>query len=350
MKNMLLSFLIGFLLITCSFSLTFNLTAKSSFNQNENNISNIFKLGESELKMMIAGSSFRFIRFYRIYIPESYDNTNSVPLVLVFHGSASIGNRYNLRGVINFYQDNFFEEYTKFNEKAEEEGFIVVYPKSLVSSVTLINQYLFTFIPPHYPDSWFKNKDNVDDIGFIDDLISKLHEDYNIDSNKIYLTGMSNGADFIHYYASVNSDKIASIATVSGEAGKKELSSENYVYPPEPDNPVSVIMFHGTKDIVYPYDGDEWGCGVNHSIQFWIENNNCDTIPIINESGSIAEYIYSNGLDGSEVILYKTVGGDHWWPGNGFNDIPDASWLIDTIQEIDATDLIWDFFKSHPKL
>ena len=355
MKKKIVGILVCMLLIaTMILPVTGKMTISSTVNRKSNSIyqSDFINSDGSELKFMIAGSALRCLRFYRIYVPPSYDGSEPVPLVLAFHGSTGMGSNFKPSTILWFYRDVFFEDYTDFNEKADEEGFIVVYPKALVSFVTMISQYLFTFIPPHYPESWFKNSKYVDDVGFTDDLIDKIQREYNIDPDRIYLTGLSNGADLTYYLGSVISDKIAAIAPVAGEIAKKEADEEEYTYPPDPENPVSVIVFHGTSDTSYPWDGDQWGCGVDPSIQFWVEHNGCDLAPQVNisESGNIVRYTYSNGTDGSEVILYKTVGGGHWWPGNDFTD-PDhvAPWLVDTIQEIDATDLMWDFFEQHPK-
>jgi poly(3-hydroxybutyrate) depolymerase len=91
---------------------------------------------------------------------------------------------------------------------------------------------------------------------------------------------------------------------------------------------------------------------VNESVSFWVEHNNCNHIPKIetSASGNIIKQTYANGTNGLEVLFYKTIDGDHWWPGNAFTDPTNTSaWLVDTIQEISATDLIWEFFEKHSK-
>ena len=354
MKKIIGIFICMLLIGTMILPVTGKITVSSTVNRKSNSInhSNFINSDDSTLKFMIAGSGLRCLRFYRIYVPPSYDGSEPVPLVLAFHGSTGMGSNFKPSTILWFYRDTFFEDYTDFNEKADEEGFIVVYPKALVSYALDYRQYFFAFLPPTYPDSWFKNSKFVDDVGFIEDLIDKTQLDYNIDSDRIYITGLSNGADMTYYLGCQLSDKIAAIAPVAGEIAKKEADEEEYTYPPDPINPVSVIVFHGTNDILCPYEGDQWGCGVEPSIQFWVEHNNCDPEPEINESesGKIVRYTYANGTDGTEVILYKTVGGNHWWPGNNFTDPNNvAPWLVDTIQEIDATDLMWGFFEQHPK-
>ena len=66
---------------------------------------------------------------------------------------------------------------------------------------------------------------------------------------------------------------------------------------------------------------------VNESIAFWVEHNGCNPTPEIytSASGKIIRRTYTNGEKGTEVILYTTVGGDHWWPGNPILQVP---WLL----------------------
>jgi len=48
---------------------------------------------------------------------------------------------------------------------------------------------------------------------------------------------------------------------------------------------------------------------------------------------------------GTEIVLYKILGGGHSWPGGEkirmFGDTP--------VNNVSATDLIWEFFKNNPK-
>jgi polyhydroxybutyrate depolymerase len=86
---------------------------------------------------------------------------------------------------------------------------------------------------------------------------------------------------------------------------------------------------------------------VNESVSFFVEHNQCNPFPQTNisESGNIIKDLYTDGLNQTEVVLYTIVNGTHSWPGGRigwiFGDTP-------TI-EISATDLIWEFFKTHPK-
>jgi len=61
----------------------------------------------------------------------------------------------------------------------------------------------------------------------------------------------------------------------------------------------------------------------------------------VSASGNIIQEIYSHGQNNTEVLLYTIMDGGHGWPGSDTGDRP--------TKEISATELIWDFFKEHPK-
>jgi polyhydroxybutyrate depolymerase len=61
----------------------------------------------------------------------------------------------------------------------------------------------------------------------------------------------------------------------------------------------------------------------------------------------VTRKVYGNGIQGTEVILYSVDGGGHTWPG-GFQYLP--AWLIGkTSRDIDANEVIWEFFKKHTR-
>jgi polyhydroxybutyrate depolymerase len=70
------------------------------------------------------------IRSYRFYIPSSYDNINPIPLVFVLHGYPANSKDIMLG--------------TELNDKADEEGFIAVYPNGGTDISTFL-YYLINF-------------------------------------------------------------------------------------------------------------------------------------------------------------------------------------------------------------
>jgi polyhydroxybutyrate depolymerase len=296
----------------------------------------------TELKWMIAGEDLRCLRSYWLHVPPSYDGSEEVALVVALHGSTG----FSLRYPFWFFRSSFMESYTEFSKKSDDKGFIVVYPNAKLDFYTHGFDYNYGYVPGGVPKF-------VDDVGYIQDLIDKMNQMYKINSNKIYITGLSDGAAMTYSIGAYLSDTVAAIAPVAGIIGGCfSLDNNDYYQIPAPTKPVSVIIFHGTNDslVAYGGGGDYNMSSVNESVIFWVEHNGCNPVPEINisESGKIIQRTYTNGENGAEVILYTTVGGEHWWPGNPLNS-SGAPWLVDTIQEISATDLVWDFFESHPK-
>ncbi len=100
-----------------------------------------------------------------------------------------------------------------------------------------------------------------------------------------------------------------------------------------------------------PYDGGHGDnasgsridLSVNESLSFWVQYNECNFTPKrnISESGNIIIDYYLDGRDGSEVVLVTITNGEHSWPGSDKD--------LNEDQEINGTEIIWEFFDSHPK-
>jgi polyhydroxybutyrate depolymerase len=337
MKNKIVGIFVCLLLITtCVVPVMGELiTLKKSSND-----INPLSSGTTSLKFMIAGNALRALRSFWLHVPPSYDGSKAIPLVIVLHGSTGFSLIYPL----SFFRSSWIENYTEFSQKADKQGFIVLYPNGKYDFKFHEFDYKFGYIQNEFPKY-------VDDIGFLRTLIDKMKQEYNINLSRIYVTGMSAGAFMSYSVGAFLSDTVAAIAPVAGQIGCRMNENDSWSYIPTPARPVSVIVFHGTNDSLVSYEGDSYVASVNESIAFWVEHNGCNPTPEINTSasGKIIRRTYTNGKNVTEVILYTTVGGDHWWPGNHWILRPGAPWLFDTIQEISATDLIWDFFAAHPK-
>ena len=276
-------------------------------------------------------------RTFLIHIPSSYESETPVPLVIVLHGGG--GNAQNI------------EDVTGFTIKSEEEGFIVVYP----DGTGKLDYRLLTWNAGFCCGYALENQ--IDDVAYIRYLIKHLQSLYSIDSNKIYVTGISNGGMMTYRIASELSDLIAAAAPIAGSIGGQPREQEKIWRIPKPVNPVSIISFHGMNDTRVPYYGgrpienNTKGAysyiSVNESISFWIYHNNCTYVPITNisESGNIIVKTYKEGINHTETVLYTIVNGNHSWPGGkkGYRKGDEP------IEEISATDIIWEFFKDHPK-
>jgi polyhydroxybutyrate depolymerase len=284
------------------------------------------------LKVMFFGDR---LRSYRIHVPPSYDGSNPVPLVLVFHGFPD--NAHDIQSI-------------GMNAKADEDGFIAVYPNGHTYWRDLHGQVYYGLINLIYYHGWGYcwnswDFDPIDDVGFIRTLIETLQTNYMINSSRIYITGLSMGGFMTYRLGAELSDTLAAIGVVAGSIGGLFYDDLPFYIIPTPEHPLPLIVFHGMNDSLVPYDGDYDVVSVNESVSFWVEHNQCDPIPQIevSDSGNIIKKTYANGNQGSEVILYTVVNGVHGWfgaPPGGVYEYP---------CEISATALIWEFFEAHPK-
>ena len=265
-------------------------------------------------------------RTYLIHLPPQYREGSSLPLVFVLHGGGGTA-----RNAVRM---------SNMNPKADKEGFIVVYP----NGTGKLKDKLLTWNAGVCCGYSIEN--NIDDVKFFRLLIRKLKDQYNIDPKRIYVTGLSNGAMMSYVLACELSEEIAAIAPVAGSL---------YQGLKKPHRPVSVIIFNDTIDKHVPFDGgfgSESVVSVDHTpvsyaVEFWLENNVCSTIPKKESFRNAVKTSYDNCRGDSAVVLYLTTGGGHSWPGGregilyGNVDSP--------VQDISATDLMWEFFKNHTK-
>jgi polyhydroxybutyrate depolymerase len=279
-------------------------------------------------------------RTFNIHIPSLYDKLVQLPLVIALHGRGGNG------------ESMILVTRKGFDKLADKDGFFVVYPDG---------------IELNWNDGRMDeeandraHRENIDDVGFISALIDYMIEDYNIDPKRVYVTGISNGAIMSYRLACELSNKIAAIAPVDGNI-------PHLLFPEcSPSMPVSVLAINNVNDPLVPFEGGEINSifhriklgkvlSVNESIEFWVKRNQCSNIPVVAEEPDkdpedgtrVTRKQYTNGIDGTEVILYAVDGGGHTWPG-GFQYLP--KWIIGkTSRDIDANMVIWDFFKRHSR-
>ena len=225
-------------------------------------------------------------RNYLIYIPDSYDSEIDYPLMFLFHGFGGIASEF-----INT---------ADMRDLAESKNFIVVYPQGLDLGGT----------GSHWNCSnpSADNKSDVDDIGFIENLIDQLIVDYPvIDSKRIYAAGYSNGG-FMSYYLGCNSKKFAAIGSVAGTMLDDSYQSCYANFP------TAMINIHGTDDFDVPYDGNIYYPSIPDVVDWWKNFNNTPNEDLLtNQDGSIEQYIYYNDAGDRYVEHIKIIGGGHYW-------------------------------------
>ncbi len=256
-------------------------------------------------------------RTYILHVPSSYTGADPVPLILNYHG----------------YTNDAYSQmvYGDFRAIADSAGFIIAHPQgTLYQGVT------------HWNVGGWTLGSTVDDVGFSEALIDSLSEMYNIDSARIYSTGMSNGGFMSFLLAGQLSEKIAAIASVTGS-----MTPETFLGS-HPQHSMPILQMHGTIDSVVPYSGTSWSRSIDDVIQYWVGFNNCSTTPQVitvfdkdHTDGSTVEHvIYDGGDRGATVEHYRVIGGGHTWPGTAYGG-------VGTNNDIDASAEIWDFFSRY---
>ena len=256
-------------------------------------------------------------RDYILYVPEIYDGSTAVPLVLNFHGFGSSASQQM------FYGD--------FRDIADTEGFLLVHPEG----TTLIGNQFWNVGFPGLSST-------IDDVGFTEALIDELATLYTIDLDRVYATGMSNGGFMSFLLACQLSEKIAAVASVTGSMTQDTFDDCNAQHP------TPVLQIHGTDDGVVLYNGNNLSIPIADVISYWVDHNNCETTPTTTtlpdvdvSDGSTIEYsVYEDGDNGITTEHMKVIGGGHTWPGSVIN-------TAGTNQDIDASMEIWLFFSRY---
>jgi polyhydroxybutyrate depolymerase len=269
-------------------------------------------------------------RQYRLFVPEAA--RPGMPIVLCLHGGG--GNARQM------------ERYTQFNDLAEREGFVVVYPES---------------IGGHWNDGRGvavirAQRENIDDVKFLRAVLDDVAREHNVDRSRVFATGISNGAMMSHRLAAEAADVIAAIAPVVG--GMPRALAEKF----HPALPVSVLIIQGDADPIVPFGGGEVTVGRSKRGELL---STADTVARYvarneNPSGAISSTIdadagdgtsvevrrYPDGADGAKTELYVVRGGGHAWPGRS-QYLPKAT-IGPASQDFSATQVIWSFFQGCP--
>lgn len=254
-------------------------------------------------------------RSFLVFVPAGYDGLKPIPLVLNLHGAGSTAAEQVI--------------YSQLNLVSDTAGFLVVIPDAIDN----FWNSGFSFIPPGSPD----------DVSFLLGLLDSMSTRYNIDPNRIYSTGMSNGGFMSYRLACEASDRIAAIASVTGSM------ADNVYASCDPLRVVPVLEIHGTADLTVPFDGGLSSTAIPDVVEFWRVHNECPELPVISdfpdlesEGCTVQAQRYFPCRDWSEMLLYRIENGGHTWPG-AF-PLPGAGC---TNLDIRANVEVWKFFRRH---
>lgn len=289
-----------------------------------------FKYLESTTQYKMQWDGYN--RNYLVHLPPAEKMNKPMPLLFHLHGGG--GTARGTPGIT----------FGRFNELANRDGFIVVYPNA---------------IKKNWNDGRKNNsvkawRENVDDVGFIVAIIEELKKKYNIDEQRIFTTGMSNGGFMSGRLACDRADIFRGAAILTAQISKDYLPLCN------PSQPVAMFVMNGTEDKLVPYEGGQIKVfnkfrgeviSTDEFVQFWKNKNGCTTKnPTVNladkkdDGTTVTIEKYSNCEDRGELVLYKINGGGHTWAGG--KQFLGERLIGKTSREIKACDVIWDYFKS----
>lgn len=246
-------------------------------------------------------------REYILYVPNSYDENSATPILFNFHGFGGSASQFISRA--------------DMRAEAELNSFILVYPQgSCLDGV------------PHWNPCPIggDNKSSADDLGFFEAMVNEISTEYNLDMERIYAAGYSNGGMMAYGLANYKSNLIAAVASVSGSM----LDCLD-----TPSHPMPVLHLHGTNDGVIAYDesSNDYN-SVQSTLDYWTNFNNTVSTPTINSDNTsgmtIEHYIYDQGDNSVSVEHYKYIGGEHVW-------------FTETYQGQNASKLVWNFMSRY---
>lgn len=252
---------------------------------NADNSSQVVRLGERE---------------FLLKVPQPYNENTPYPVIMAFHYSG--GNADAMARI------------TALDKIAE--GYIVAYPKSAVEE---------------WNEGCGCNKPDrlgIDDVAFVDEILAHLKSGYNINPDRIFAAGYSQGGLFVQNLACKRSEVFRAVAVVSAPM------SEQLADSCQPTSPISIIMIHAEDDAVLPFYGQvHSNFGLISSIDaaiFWAAHNQ---LQLDSTWQFLSDNIRLRSSDGTDykVKLFSPLKGGHAWNFSGLN----------------SSEVVLDFFAEH---
>lgn len=261
------------------------------------------------------------VRTALVHVPPQKPGIRGLPLVLAFHGR--LGDGAGMRAL------------TGMDAVADENGFLVVYPDGVERSWNDGR----TTTPA--------NAAGVDDVAFVRALLAAVQQDFGVDDDRIFATGMSNGGFLTQRLGCELAGTFAAIAPVASTLPRAQARRC------DPDRALPVLMIAGTQDTLVPYDGNADWLSARASAKRWRQWADCPkpqekAVPDRrNDRTSTSVLVAKKCRGGAAVKLFTVEGGGHTWPG-GLQYVPRAA-VGRTARDFQASRVIWDFFAAHDR-
>ena len=266
-------------------------------------------------------------RRFHLHVPAAA--RGPMPLVVVLHGGGGSADPVAQ-----------IKRASRFDDKADAEGFAVLYPQALEGN----------WNDGRGLSRYRSQAQNIDDVGFIAAAIDRAAGLASIDRDRVYATGASNGGMMTYRLACEDAARYAAAAAVIANLPVK--------LPCRPARGIPVAIINGTEDPLMPWAGGSVRFGrqqmgdvisAEATAARFASINGCAPTPVAQpmpdrapRDGTRAVRL-SFARCAAEVVLYRIDGGGHTWPGPGRQTA--ISGIVGrTSRDIDATAEIWEFF------
>jgi polyhydroxybutyrate depolymerase len=250
-----------------------------------------------------------------VFVPRSYDPREPTPLLLFLHGYG--------------YSGDWYEDALHIKDEASARGFLYSFPTGSVD--------------PDGKPFWNAAAaccdfygSGVDDSAWLRALIDEIKETVNVDHQRVFVMGHSNGAFMANRLACEHADAIAGVVSISGMVTSSC----------QPSEPVAVVQVHGTADGTVSFNGGYLAAphmSATESVELWAALDGCNLRPRDEES----RLDIDNSVAGAETKV--TVYDDGCSPG-GHAEL----WTVQGAGHVLAPSAdfipgVVDFLYAHPK-
>ncbi len=261
-------------------------------------------------------------RYFRYYLPQGLGGPH--PVVFLLHGGTQ-----DMQSIFNRNAGGTQE----WQSIADDEKFLLIVPNGVNGETG---------------EAWGDDQNwndcrgdapaidsDVDDVAFISALIDWAQANFDVDADRVYSTGASNGGKMSYRLARELDNRIAAIAAFIANEAAVDVCDD-------PQSPISVFMCNGTDDPLQQWEGGAIPGGRGTSISalatrdYWIAHNHCVSDPSetvmypdanSNDGCTIKRELFTGGDEGTEVMFYTVQGGGHTMPSIAH---PVPNWILGT--------------------
>ena len=283
-------------------------------------------MSDSYLELSGVAGQGENVRQYKVHVPEGYDPKVPAPVVFCIHGLGQDALLFCVTGAA-------------MNTKSDQAGFVLVMPNG-------------------YQNSWNAgtccggaSTEMLDDVALFRAIFAEVGKHVNVDLDRVYATGLSNGGYMSYRLACDAADIFTAVAPGAAAIGTNDIGGGTNTASDftmcKPSQPISILDIHGTQDPLIPYSLQA------PTISRMAMNDGCGTTtapasqPV---SGGDTKCVSSEGCpSGIELTACTIENGGHCWFGSpdcgtGGGDIGLAI-VGNNSDTMKNTDMVWEFFK-----